>query len=46
MTNALQDLESTLQQRIGEVVLGVSPAVRALCIAVVARGHVLVQGVP
>ena len=46
MTNALQDLEQTLQQRIGEVVLGVSPAVRALCIAVVARGHVLVQGVP
>jgi MoxR-like ATPase len=46
MTNALQDLESTLQQRIGEVVLGVRPAVRALCIAVVARGHVLVQGVP
>jgi MoxR-like ATPase len=46
MTNALQDLEATLQQRIGEVVLGVSPAVRALCIAVVARGHVLVQGVP
>jgi MoxR-like ATPase len=46
MTNALQDLELALQQRIGEVVLGVSPAVRALCIAVVARGHVLVQGVP
>jgi MoxR-like ATPase len=46
MTNALQDLESALQQRIGEVVLGVRPAVRALCIAVVARGHVLVQGVP
>jgi MoxR-like ATPase len=46
MTNALQDLELALQQRIGEVVLGVTPAVRALCIAVVARGHVLVQGVP
>ena len=46
MTNALQDLETALQQRIGEVVLGVGPAVRALCIAVVARGHVLVQGVP
>ncbi|HEY6455395.1 MAG TPA: MoxR family ATPase [Steroidobacteraceae bacterium] len=46
MTNALQDLEHTLQQRIGEIVLGVGPAVRALCIAVVARGHVLVQGVP
>ncbi len=28
MTNALQDLESTLQARIGEVVLGVAPAVR------------------
>ncbi len=46
MTNALQDLELALQQRIGEVVLGVAPAVRALCIAVVARGHVLIQGVP
>jgi MoxR-like ATPase len=46
MTNALQELEHNLQQRIGEVVLGVSPTIRALCIAVVARGHVLVQGVP
>lgn len=46
MTNALQDLDRALQERIGEVVLGVAPAVRALCIAVVARGHVLVQGVP
>jgi MoxR-like ATPase len=46
MSNALQDLELALQQRIGEVVLGVAPAIRALCIAVVARGHVLVQGVP
>ncbi|HTY92543.1 MAG TPA: MoxR family ATPase [Steroidobacteraceae bacterium] len=46
MSNALQDLEHLLQERIGEVVLGVRPAVRALCIAVVARGHVLVQGVP
>ncbi len=46
MTNALQELEQALQQRIGEVVLGVSPTIRALCIAVVARGHVLVQGVP
>ena len=42
----LQELELTLQQRIGGVVLGVSPAIRAWCIAVVARGHVLVQGVP
>jgi MoxR-like ATPase len=46
MTNALQELENELQQRIGEVVIGVGPAIRALCIAVVARGHVLVQGVP
>lgn len=46
MTNALQELELTLQERIGEIVLGVRPAVRALCIAVVARGHVLIQGVP
>lgn len=46
MTNALQDLELALQQRIGEVVLGAGTPVRALCIAVVARGHVLVQGVP
>lgn len=46
MSNALQDLEGLLQRRIGEVVLGLGPAVRALCIAVVARGHVLVQGAP
>jgi MoxR-like ATPase len=46
MTTALQDLESRLQQAIGATLVGMQPVVRALATAVVARGHVLVQGVP
>jgi MoxR-like ATPase len=46
MSTPLQELEHALQEAIGATVLGMRPAVRALCIAVVARGHVLVQGVP
>ena len=46
MTSALQDLESRLQEAVGAAVFGMQPIVRALTTAVVARGHVLVQGVP
>ena len=46
MTTALQDLEARLQAEIGATVFGMRPIVRALTTAVVARGHVLVQGVP
>lgn len=46
MTTALESLEQRLQQAIGSAVIGLEPIVHALSIAVVARGHVLVQGVP
>lgn len=44
--NALVDFEQRLQTELGAVVLGLQPVVRALAIAVVARGHVLLQGAP
>ena len=44
--NALQSFEERLQQELGSVVLGLQPVIRALAIAVVARGHVLLQGAP
>ena len=46
MSSALESLEQRLQQAIGTAAIGLEPIVHALCIAVVARGHVLVQGVP
>lgn len=46
MSNALESLEQRLQQALGDVVVGMQPVVRALAIAVVARGHVLLQGAP
>jgi MoxR-like ATPase len=46
MTNALEYLEQQLQQQLGAAVIGVQPVIRALTIAVVARGHVLLQGAP
>ena len=44
--NALVAFEQRLQQELGSVVLGMQPVIRALAIAVVARGHVLLQGAP
>ena len=44
--NPLQSFEERLQQELGAVVLGLQPVIRALAIAVVARGHVLLQGAP
>ncbi|MCS6947070.1 MAG: MoxR family ATPase [Steroidobacteraceae bacterium] len=46
MTESLQKLEALLQSRLSQVIVGCSAAIRALCIALVARGHVLLQGVP
>jgi MoxR-like ATPase len=46
MSNALESFESRLQQELGSVVVGMQPIVRALAIAIVARGHVLLQGAP
>ena len=44
--NALESFERKLQQDLGAVVIGMEPVIRALAIAVVARGHVLLQGAP
>ncbi len=46
MSNALEELEEVLQDTLGGSVIGMRRPIRALTIAVVARGHVLVQGAP
>ncbi|MGH8206227.1 MAG: AAA family ATPase [Steroidobacteraceae bacterium] len=46
MSTALQQLESVLQDSLGTTVIGMRSTVHALTIAVVARGHVLIQGAP
>jgi MoxR-like ATPase len=46
VTTALQDLEQSLQQALEVNVVGLQGAVRALTIAIVARGHVLIQSAP
>ena len=46
MSTAIGQLRDLLAQRLGRVVIGVSASVDALVIALIARGHVLVQGVP
>jgi MoxR-like ATPase len=44
--SALQQLEGLLVRELGRVVVGAEAAVRALVIALIARGHVLMEGVP
>lgn len=46
MAKALETFEQGLQQQLGSVVVGMQPVVRALAIASVARGHMLLQGAP
>lgn len=46
MSIAIEQLRDLLAQQLGRVVIGVSASVDALVIALIARGHVLVQGVP
>ena len=46
MSSALQQLESQLERELGRTVVGAAASIRALAIALVGRGHVLVQGVP
>jgi MoxR-like ATPase len=46
MSTAVEQLRDLLAQQLGRVVIGVSASVDALVIALIARGHVLVQGVP
>jgi MoxR-like ATPase len=46
MSASIRELESLLAHELGRVVIGAQGAVHALSIALLARGHVLVQGVP
>ncbi|MBX5462888.1 MAG: MoxR family ATPase [Steroidobacteraceae bacterium] len=46
MSTSIQSLESSLATELGRVVVGAESTLRALVVALVARGHVLVQGVP
>jgi MoxR-like ATPase len=46
MSTSIQTLETRLTTELGRVVVGAEGSIRALVIALVARGHVLVQGVP
>ena len=46
MSTALAALEQQLQETLGRSVIGLKPVIRALTIAIVARGHVLLQGPP
>ncbi len=46
MSNAICELRKLLTQELGRVVIGIESSVDALLIALIARGHVLVQGVP
>jgi MoxR-like ATPase len=46
MSTAIQELRDRLAHELGRVVIGVESAMDALAVALIARGHVLVQGVP
>src|ERR1700740_1092607 len=46
MSTTTRDLRELLTRELGRVVIGVEASVDALVIALIARGHVLVQGVP
>ncbi|HNP35226.1 MAG TPA: MoxR family ATPase [Woeseiaceae bacterium] len=46
MTNKAQDFEQQLHHEIGQVVFGVEHVVHALAVALIARGHVLLEGAP
>jgi MoxR-like ATPase len=46
MSASIRQLEELLAQELGRVVIGARAPVRTLIVALVARGHVLVQGVP
>ncbi len=46
MSESIRELQSLLERELARVVVGAQSAARALAIALTARGHVLVQGVP
>jgi MoxR-like ATPase len=46
MNTTVADFEQSVQRELARVIVGAEDVVRALCIALLARGHVLVQGPP
>ncbi|HUL19029.1 MAG TPA: MoxR family ATPase [Steroidobacteraceae bacterium] len=46
MSNSIRELRSVLGRELGRVIIGADASVDALLIALIARGHVLVQGAP
>ena len=46
MSTAAQELERRMQQTLGASVIGMQAVIRGLTIALIARGHVLLQGPP
>ncbi|MGA2342981.1 MAG: MoxR family ATPase [Steroidobacteraceae bacterium] len=46
MSTALQAFETRLQDTLGQAVIGLEPVIRALTVAIIARGHILLQGPP
>jgi MoxR-like ATPase len=46
MTEQARELESLLQRELGKVVYGVQDVIHALTIALIGRGHVLLEGPP
>ena len=46
MTNKAQEFERQLQEEIGQIVFGVEHVIHALSVALIARGHVLLEGAP
>jgi MoxR-like ATPase len=46
MNTQVATFEQTVQRELARVMVGAEEVIRALCIALVARGHVLVQGPP
>ena len=46
MSTSVQELRDLLAQQLGRVVIGLEASVDALLIALIARGHILIEGVP
>ena len=46
MSSSIRKLEGVLSSELSRVVMGAEASIRALVVALVARGHLLVQGVP
>ena len=46
MTTAVEQLEREIQQQLGRVLFGMEQSIHGLCVALVAQGHVLLEGPP